>query len=65
MALSTPVPKSNAERLGYIDQGLVEKIDSAAGRKVIADLHAAATQQPGDAVITQPVSLSVPVADQK
>lgn len=62
-----PVPTTNVELHGYAEQGLVAKINSAEGKRLIAAVHeagaAAATNTTQEAPI--PVSLSVPVPDGK
>jgi hypothetical protein len=58
-----PVPKSNAERYGYEQEGLVKRVDSAEAQDVIRQLH----EQGGTLNPVQPPlpprSLSVPLRD--
>ena len=53
-----PVPVSNVNKYKYDEQGLVAKVGSAAGQKVIGAL---ATPADVSAEVPAPVSLNVPV----
>lgn len=54
-----PVPVSNVERHGYLEQGLVGKVGNKEAQDVIRGIHEAAGAAPIGAL--PPVSLGVPV----
>lgn len=54
-----PVPVSNVEKHGYLDQGLVAKVASKAGQETVHALHENISAPPAEQVPT--VTLGVPV----